>query len=135
VNTNMYIDTLCRLMDAIKKNPEIWRINSWLLLHDNAPAHRSVLVHDFLAENNETTLELSPYSPDLAPADFLPVSSTEISIEKTVFCYAIDIIKNVTEELKRFSQNGFQECFQHFSAAGRSVELHNGTISKEIWLK
>jgi len=26
---------------------------------------------------------------------------------------ATDIIKNVTEELKKISQNGFQECFQH----------------------
>jgi ABC-type oligopeptide transport system ATPase subunit len=26
---------------------------------------------------------------------------------------ATDIIKNVTEELKKLSQNGFQECFQH----------------------
>jgi hypothetical protein len=29
------------------------------------------------------------------------------------FCDATDIIKNTTEELKRLSQNGFQECFQH----------------------
>jgi len=29
------------------------------------------------------------------------------------FCDATDIIKNATEELKRLSQNGFQECFQH----------------------
>jgi hypothetical protein len=29
------------------------------------------------------------------------------------FCDATDIIKNATEELKRLSQKGFQECFQH----------------------
>ena len=29
------------------------------------------------------------------------------------FCDATDIIKNATEELKRLSQNGFQERFQH----------------------
>jgi hypothetical protein len=28
------------------------------------------------------------------------------------FCDATDIIKNATEELKRLSQNGFQERFQ-----------------------
>jgi transposase len=37
----------------------------WFLLHDNVPAHRLVLVKDFLAKINVTTLELSPYSPDL----------------------------------------------------------------------
>jgi len=29
------------------------------------------------------------------------------------FYEAIRINKNVTEELKRLSQKGFQECFQH----------------------
>jgi len=80
---------------------------------DNAPAHRSVLVKNLLAKNNMTTMEHPPYSRDLAPADFLPVLSTEINIERTVFCDATDVIKNATVELKRISQNGFQECFQH----------------------
>ena len=42
------------------------------------------LFKDFLAENNVTTLQLPPYSPDLAP-----VPSTEISIERTalLWCY------------------------------------------------
>ena len=31
-------------------------------LHDNAPAHRSVLVKDFLATNNVTTLEQPHYT-------------------------------------------------------------------------
>jgi len=39
-------------------------------LHDNAPTHRSILVKDFLAKNNVTTLEHPSYSPDLIPADF-----------------------------------------------------------------
>jgi hypothetical protein len=29
------------------------------------------------------------------------------------FCDANSIIKNATEELKRFSQDGFQKCFKH----------------------
>jgi hypothetical protein len=40
------------------------------MLHDNAPAHRSVLVQDFLPINNVTALELPAYSPDLAADDF-----------------------------------------------------------------
>jgi transposase len=40
------------------------------LLHDNAPAHRSVLVEDFLAKNNVTSLKHPPYSPDQTAADF-----------------------------------------------------------------
>jgi len=56
VNKEMYIDILRRLRDAVRrKRPEKWRTDSWFLLHDNAPAHRSVLVKDFLAKNSVTT--------------------------------------------------------------------------------
>jgi transposase len=66
----MYIDFLRPLMDAARrKRPEKWRTNCWFLLHDNALAHRSVLVKDFLSKNNVRTLEYPPYSPDLAPAN------------------------------------------------------------------
>jgi hypothetical protein len=36
----------------------------------NAPAHRLVLVTNFLTKKNVTTLEHPPFSPDLAAADF-----------------------------------------------------------------
>jgi hypothetical protein len=48
VNKEMYTDILRRLGDAVRrKRPEKLRSNSLFLLHDNAPAHRSVLVKDF----------------------------------------------------------------------------------------
>ena len=63
---------LIRHLRAVRrKGSEKWRTNSWFLLRDNAPAHRSVLIRDFLAKNNVTTLEhLPPYPPDLAQTDF-----------------------------------------------------------------
>jgi len=70
LNTEMYINIFHRLKDAVRrKRPEKWRTNSWFLLQENAPAHRSALVKDFLAKNNVTTLEYPPYSIDVAAAD------------------------------------------------------------------
>ena len=40
------------------------------LIHDNAPAHKCVLVQDFLKEENVVQLSHPPYSPDLSPCDF-----------------------------------------------------------------
>lgn len=40
------------------------------LLHDNAPAHRSVIVQTYLKDNHIQVLPHPPYSPDLAPCDF-----------------------------------------------------------------
>jgi len=67
----MYIDILRRLRDPVCcKRPVKWRTDSWFLFHDNAPAHRSILVKDFLANNNVTTLEFPSHSTDLPAADF-----------------------------------------------------------------
>jgi hypothetical protein len=71
VNKEMCINTLHGIRDAVRRKcPKQWITNSWFLLYDNAPAHRSDLVKDFSSTNNVTTLQHSPYSPDLTLADF-----------------------------------------------------------------
>ena len=100
----MYIDILRHLSDAVRrKHPEKCRISSWFLLHDNDPVHRSVLVKDFPANNNVTTLEHLLYSPNLAPADFHLFPRLKLALKGRFFCGATGIIKNATEELKRLS--------------------------------
>jgi len=94
-------------MRPARKNPEKWRTNIWFLLHDNAPAHRSVLAKDDLAKYNLTTLENPQHSPDLAAADFHLFPLTKWVLKGRCLCDATDVIKNATEELKRLLQNGF----------------------------
>jgi hypothetical protein len=65
------------------------------------------LVKDFLAKNNVTKLEHPPYSPDLAAAGFYLILQLKSAVRGQYVCDAM-------EELKSLSQNGFQECFQHF---------------------
>jgi hypothetical protein len=82
VNKELDIDTFRRFRDAVRmKRPEKWKINNWFLVQDNSPAHRSVVVKDCTAMNNVTTLEHSPFSPDLAAADSC-LLSTEMSTER-----------------------------------------------------
>jgi transposase len=83
------------------------------LLHDNALAHRSVFVKNFITKNNMTTLEHPLYSPDLVPADFYLFPPLKSALKGRSFCDSTGIIKNVTELMKRIPQNGFQERFQH----------------------
>ena len=80
--------------------PEKWRTNSWFLFHENAPAHRPFLAKNFLAKINVTTL----------PIDFHRFSRLKSTFMGRRFCDATDVIKNATEELKKLSQNCFQEC-------------------------
>jgi len=53
-----------------RKRPEIFANNSWILHHDNAPAHTALSVREFLATKQITIFEHPAYSPDLAPTDF-----------------------------------------------------------------
>ena len=49
VNKEYYLQVQRRLRESIrKKRPDLWKNNSWLLHHDNAPAHTSLLVREFL---------------------------------------------------------------------------------------
>ena len=57
VNKEYYLQVQRRLREAIwKKHPDLWKNNSWLLHHDNTPAHTSLLVRKFLAKNNTVTM-------------------------------------------------------------------------------
>jgi len=53
----MYINILRRLSNVVKKKrPEKWRNNSWFLLDEKSPAHRLVMIKEFLSKNNVTNL-------------------------------------------------------------------------------
>ena len=71
VNENFYCKVLRRMRENVRhKWLETWKNGDWLLHHDNAPAHTSLVVKEFLTKNNMTTVPHPVYSPDLAPCDF-----------------------------------------------------------------
>jgi hypothetical protein len=95
------------------EKPKKGETNIWFLLHDNDRAHWSVLVKDFLAKNNVTTVEQPHILLTWLQLIFSCSSRLKSPLKRQCCHDATDIIKNVTIELKRPSQNGFQECFQH----------------------
>jgi transposase len=106
VNKEKCFGNLRRLINAVrKKNLEKQGTNAWFLLHDNAPAHQSILVKDFLAKNNVTTLKHPPHSPDLVPAEFYLFLRLRPALNGQCFCDVNGIIKNAMEELKRLTKN------------------------------
>ena len=93
----MYTDILRHLRDAVRrKRPEKGRTISWFILHNNAPAHRSVLVKYYLPKNNVTTLQHPPQFPYQSAANFglFPLLSSVWKGWR--FCDTTDIIKNAT---------------------------------------
>ena len=72
INQQVYRQILQHLLcSVLKKRQELWQGKLWLLHHDNAPAHNALILRLFLAEKKIALPEQPPYSPDLAPCDFL----------------------------------------------------------------
>ena len=80
VNKEYYLGVMRRLREQIRrKRPDLWKTNSWILHHDNAPSHKAIIVNEFLTKNSTNIIEQPPYSPDMAPADFFSLSKTQIT--------------------------------------------------------
>ena len=61
---------LCKLRVAIKEKRRGKLTHVPLLLHDNAPAHRSHVGQAAVLECGFEEMRHPPYSPDLAPSDY-----------------------------------------------------------------
>jgi hypothetical protein len=57
VNAKFYCEVLKRLREGIRrKRPDKWKKNNWFLNDDNAPAHTSLVVRQFLTSKNITVI-------------------------------------------------------------------------------
>jgi len=65
-----YADLLHKLRLAIKEKRRGKLTKVLLLLHDNAPAHRSHVGQAAILESGFEEMHHPPYSPDLAPSDY-----------------------------------------------------------------
>ncbi|XP_061193207.1 histone-lysine N-methyltransferase SETMAR-like [Saccostrea echinata] len=67
---------LHKLKQQYKKKRPKTGIKGIFLLHDNAPAHKSKLVTDFLSKEGVIVIPHPAYSPDLSPCDFFSIHKT-----------------------------------------------------------
>jgi len=109
VNQVYYLEVLERLREKVRrKRPELFANNSWILHHNNAPAHIALSVSKFLATKQITVLEHPAYSLDLDPNYiFLFLKIKEI-LKGRHFDDIDDIMSNTTAALKAIPQNQFQ---------------------------
>ena len=91
-----------------RKRPEIFANNSWILHHDNAPAHTALSVREFLATKQITVLEHPAYSPDQPRSDFFLFPKIKEILKGRHFDDIDDIRSNTTAALKAIPQNQFQ---------------------------
>jgi len=111
VNADFYCDVLRRLRENVqRKGPQKWQNQKLIVHHDNAPAHRSFKVSQFLAKNSMTVVPHPPY--DLAPCDFFLFPTLKLRMKGR----RSDTIEDIQEESQRVldtvPKRDFQGCFQ-----------------------
>ena len=77
----------------------IVEIQLWILHRDNAQAHTSMLVWEFLAKNKSIIMSQPPYSPDLVPADFFLFQKLNTPIKEKCFAMIEEIKEKSKQEL------------------------------------
>jgi len=97
-----------------RKRPEKWRDGDWILHHDNATAHTSHLVQQFLVKHGTAQLQQPPYSPDLAPFDFFLFPRLKKVLKGHQFEATEDIKQSSTKTLLDIPKEEFAKCFQQW---------------------
>jgi len=115
VNQVYYKNVLTTLRERVRrKKPHMWKNASWILCHDNAPAHNALSVKRYLTKNNIPVMEHPPCSPDLAPCNFFFFLKIKSALKGTRF-ESVDAVKaKATQILNSITQDELQHCFQQW---------------------
>lgn len=113
MNQQFYLEVLGRLRENVRKTrPEMWKSDDWSLHHDNAPAHTSLSVQQFLTKNNMAIVPHPSYSPNLAPCDFFLFPRIKHDLKGKHFVNIDEVKPKSLEALNRICTEEFQKCFQ-----------------------
>ena len=135
VNKEFYLKAMKCLREAVRrKRPEVWTNKTWMLHHDNAPPHASLLIHEFLAKQEMIVVLQPPYSPDLVPADFFLFPKLKSTLKGRRFQTVEEIKENSLQDLRAIPQNTIQGAFQKWKNAGSGVSTVEGSTLKETSL-
>jgi len=114
-NKEFYLKVMKCLREAVRRErPEVWTNKTWMLHHDNAPAHESLLIREFLAKQETIVVPQPPYFPDLAPADFFLFQKIKSTLKGSLFQTIGEIKENSLLDLRAIPQNTFQDAFQNW---------------------
>jgi len=90
----------------------MWKNGDWLLHHENAPAHTSLVVGEFLTKNNMTIVLHPAYSPDPAPCDFYMLPKMILRLKGRRFLSTEEIQAESQQVLNTPTRADFNECFE-----------------------
>jgi histone-lysine N-methyltransferase SETMAR len=85
-----------------------------LLHHDNAAAHRSGIVHEFIEQSAIRLLPHPPYSPDISPCDFWLNAFVKEQLAGKSYTSRSALGSGLHQCLKVIPQERFERCFEQW---------------------
>jgi hypothetical protein len=86
VNSGFCCDVFRQLRENLRRRrPELWREKTWLLHHDNAPSHTSVLTQQLQARYKMAVIPHPPYSTDLVTCELLLFPKMKLKLKRHRF--------------------------------------------------
>ena len=109
INGPYYASLLERLRSAIKEKRRGKLTQGVLLLHDNAPVHKSNIAQAAIRQAGFTELNHPAYSPDIAPSDYYLFSNLKKFLRGKNFASDDEAIDTVEEYLGGLDQQFFSQ--------------------------
>jgi hypothetical protein len=107
-------EVLTTLHEWVRRRPDTWKNNSWVLHQDNTLAHNALSFKTFLMKHKITVLEHPPCSLALTPCEFFLFPKIKFAL-KGPRCESIDAVKAKAMELmNKLSEDHLQHCFQQW---------------------
>ena len=126
-NQHFYKKVLTNFVNKIRQKLRAFCAGkTWILHHDNAPAHTALKVKQFLVSKEITTLHCPSYSPDLAPCDFFLFPKRKGIFKGICFQGVADIKTSMTRHFKTITKEEFSQCFKAWSKRMEKCIKANG---------
>jgi transposase len=101
VNKELNHMVLANLTDTVhRKRHELWGNQTWILHHENAPDHTSLLIRTFPAKHKISVVPHLPYSLDLAQAECFLFPKIKTTLKGRRFQTIEEIKENFTNPTK-----------------------------------
>lgn len=113
-------NVLPQVVSALNDRRPITGTSRIMILHDNASAHKTGAVTQYLLENRITTLPHPAYSPHLAPCDFWLFPRLKELLAGNKYTRVQDLSKAVNSELRGIPKEEYRAAFDKWR---RRLEL------------
>ena len=123
---------LTQLVDFYQKCRPRTGVRGIKLLHDNAPAHKSATVQEYLKESGLDVSDHPPYSPDLSPCDFWLFPRLKEMLAGHRFESRCGIGSAVHQCLQHIPKEDYQAAFRKWVDRCKTCVEADGHISKVL---